>query len=213
MNVNDIRNRILELSHDEVDPNNALESKALGWLNSAYHEVMDEALPWLGDSLRQEVTLTADSSGLVTPAFSAFRLLSVVDVTNAKLLREVTREELQATSPALDATGAPIMFYKSCDTLQLYPQSSVDVKISYIPNIDDLNADDAEDTILLPRQFHHALVWGGLVWASTYERGFATQGELQLFQRKWDEAKRNLKLSLASTPTGPRRVDTYSALA
>ena len=167
MNVNDIRNRILELSHDEADANNELADKALGWLNSAYHEVMDEALPWLGDSLREEATLTADSSGLVVPAFSIFRLLSVVDVTNNRVLREVSREEVMATNPALDATGVPNVFYKIGDTLQLYPKSSVNVKVNYLPNIDDLNADDAEAAILLPRQMHHALVWGGLVWAST----------------------------------------------
>ena len=53
MNVNELRNRILEISHNEVAPDTNLKTKALSWLNSAYHEIVSDCLSYLERSLEK----------------------------------------------------------------------------------------------------------------------------------------------------------------
>ena len=46
MNVNEIRDRIVELSHQTAG-DGEVQAKALGWLNAAYHELMDEIVAFM----------------------------------------------------------------------------------------------------------------------------------------------------------------------
>lgn len=212
MNVSELRERILDISHDESAPDNDLNDKALDWLNSAYHELIDELMPFLGRYLRQEESVITDSNGQATLSADVYRIMRTVDETNGRTLKEMTREDVLDVDPTGQHTGAPIGFYIEGAKLTLYPRTSVDLTVLYLPEVADLTEDDGEDEILLPRQFHHVLVWGALVWSSIYERGFGTQSDLTLFQRKWEEAKRNAKLSLASQPSGTLRVQSFDVV-
>lgn len=210
MNVVEIRDRILELSHDEAAPDTDLNRKSLRWLNSAYHELIDELRPFLRRYLQTEETVTTDENGQATLSSDVYRIIRVVDETHSRVLKERAYEDILDISPLTDAEGSAEYFWMQGSTLTLQPKGQATLKVVYLPEISDLLETDNESQILIPAQFHHALVWGGLVWSSVYERGFATQADLVLFQRKWDEAKQNVKLSLTARPSGSLRTAPFN---
>ena len=212
MDVNQLRERILELSHDEATPDTGLKEKALVWLNHAYIELMDEIQPYLQDELMQEQTIATNSSGQVALAFDVQRMVRVVDATNSRTLEQASLADMVDREPLLDATGSPAYYWFQGSTLQVYPKAAVTLTVRYLPYLTELVTDGTEETILLPKVYHHALVWGGLVWATMYERSFSTNGDLLLFQKKWEEAKRRVKLSLVSKPDKIVRTQAAEAL-
>lgn len=208
MNVNEIRNRILEISHDEVAPDTDLLAKAMNWLNSAYHEMVDECMPYLGRYLQKRETVQVEEGKAVLNS-EAYRLVSVVDKSNKKALQETTYEAVMQVDPALENIGAPTAFWLEGDDVYIHPKQNVELEVVYMPVVANLIEGDVEGSVLLPKQFHSALVWGGLVWGSVYERGFSSGADIKLFQNKWDEAKRKVKLSLSAKPAGSVRVKPY----
>ncbi|MFZ2620334.1 MAG: hypothetical protein WAX89_05615 [Alphaproteobacteria bacterium] len=206
MNVNTLRDRIIELSHDEASPDTDLHGKALSWLNAAYRELMDELQPYLQAELQQEQNITTASNGQAVFNYPVRRMVKLIDTSNLMALTQANMADVLAADPALMATGTPRHYWLMQNMVQVYPAASVGLKAIYLPDIADLTEGGTEESVLLPRTYHQALVWGGLVWASVYERGFSAQGDLSLFQQKWDEAKRRIKLSLASRPDKVLRV-------
>lgn len=208
MNVNDIRDRIVELSH-QTGNDGEVQAKVLGWLNAAYHELLDEIaaiMPAGGQILESVVT---DSGGGVVLASAARKVLRVVDETNGTVLGVTTvqgalSEGVAGSSPALCVVNGA--------ALTVYPAAAVTLSVLYVPLAADLAEDGEESSILLPRNHHFALVWGGLVWSALFERGFASQAELQLYQRKWDDAKQRVKLSLAGNTGETLRVKPYNLI-
>ena len=198
MNVSELLERILEISHNEVAPDTGLKQKALRWLNSAYHEILDELQPFLSRYMNKTSTVNvADGRGAM-PA-NLYRLLKVE--FDGKTLKQIESQP--------DLTGqTPQVFMLSGDVIQIFPSvESCVLTLTYTATQDDLTEETQGSDILLPSSLHHHLVWGALIWGSVYERGFSTQSELALFQQKWDEAKRSAKLSLANQPTKPLRVE------
>lgn len=211
MTVNELLSGIIAISHNEDTPDTLLSAKALQWLNAAYQEVIDECAAYLKRYLERTETVTTTLATATLPG-DVHRILRVVDTTHARVLREASRDTLLDHDPTLAHTGQPHSFTLSENTLTLHPKPSqnLNLEVLYLPRVDDLAPDGNEATILLPRQFHQALIWGALVWSSIYERGFNTSGELQLFQNKWDEAKQKIKLSLVNKPSGPLRTTPYT---
>lgn len=211
MNVNEIRDRVLEVSHDEVAPDTTLKSKAMNWLNSAYHEMVDECMPYLTRYLQRTERLSAlAGTGNITLALDVYRLLGVRDTQTNKLLKEVSFVEFEnAYTGALSSVSAPTQFWLEGHILHLNSTKEVTLDVTYLPNVPDLAEGEGESTILIPKQFHSSLVWGALVWGSVYERGFSSVSDMNLFQNKWDEAKAKMKLSLASSYTKDMRVQPY----
>jgi hypothetical protein len=181
------------------------------WLNAAYHEIIDECLPYLKRYLQRTETVTSTLETAVLSS-DAYRILRVVDTTNARVLRELTRERLVDLDPDNSTQGQPVRFTAFEDTLTLHPTpaKNIELEVLYLPSVADLVPNAAENAILLPRQFHQSLIWGALVWSAIYERGFNTNGELQLFQSKWDEAKQKIKLSLVNRPCDVLRTEPYN---
>lgn len=198
MNVNQLRDRILTLAHDEASPDTTMKQNALEWLNQAYHELIDEVLPYLTRYLQQEETVTTDSNGQASLSQDVYRIVQLVDTSNSKSLIEKRKSDILTFDADLSQTGQPLRYWVAGDTVTVHPKMVVNLTVVYLPLVSDLVEDGAESTILLPKSFHHGLIWGGLVWASTYERGFSAQGDLVLFQRKWEEFKQQMKLSLNS---------------
>ena len=212
MNVNEIRDRILEVSHDEVAPDTDLELKALRWLNSAYHEIMDECMPYFFDALQTEESIAA-TGGVATLGEMPQRILSVIDTQTGRVLKEKTRREILQQDPAQSENGAPYAFWKNGKTITAYPALDTTLSVLYVPMVSDLLEGGEESTIKLAPPFHHGLVWGGLVWSSIYERGFSSQSDILLFQKKWEESKRKTKLSLSANPSAEHRVQPFELIS
>ena len=211
MNVNEIRDRILEVSHDEVAPDTNLQNKAISWLNSAYHEMMDECMPFMERYL-QKSELVEVESGLGSLNQEVYRAVQVVDIQNKRALKEVSYQEILAKDPALEVKGAPACYYLQGNQISVYPAQNTSLKVVYMPVVSDLSEGQVESDILLPRVFHGGLVWGGLVWGSVFERGFSSASDMKLFQAKWDAAKTKVKLSLSSNSQKELRVKPFDTV-
>lgn len=203
MNVNELRDRILEISHNEVAPDTNLQIKALAWLNSAYQELISDSLPYLTQFLETSSSAVLDE-GTGTLPDNLTRVLKVIDKNTNYVLKQIS--QAQAIE---NITGSPKYHWVEGINICTYPKSTGTLKIVYLKQVNDLEDGGLESEIFIPKQFHHGLVWGGLVWSSIFERGFSSQGDLKLFQLKWEDVKRELKLSLASQPTKNLRVKPY----
>lgn len=208
MNVNELRDRILEISHNEVAPDTNLKAKAISWLNSAYQEMVSDSMPYLEKVLEKssDVIIT---SGQGTLPNDVARIVKMVDGTSNVTLKQITQSDAAELDVENNLSGTAKYYWIEGDNVFTYPQSNTTLKLVYLREVSDLADGGLEADIVIPKQFHHALVWGGLVWSSIFERGFSSQGDLKLFQVKWDEGKRELKLSLASQPMKTLRVQAY----
>lgn len=206
MNVNDIRDRIVELSH-QTSGDGEVQTKVLGWLNAAYHELLDEVASIMPAAVQLQEEIVTGSDGVGLLASPIRKVIRVMDLTDGLVL-EVTTPA--AAMDALGGSGAPRLCVAAGQGLTVYPAAAVTLRVLYVPLAADLAENGAEDSILLPRNHHFALVWGGLVWSALFERGFASQAELQLYQRKWDDAKQRVKLSLAGNTGETLRVKPFS---
>ncbi|MBI1362708.1 MAG: hypothetical protein GC134_01885 [Proteobacteria bacterium] len=199
MNVSQIRDRIIQISHNEDAPDTALKSKALDWLNSAYHELIDELMPLLERQLKTTVAQTVTAGQTILPA-DAYRLVLVRDASTGKVYKEQSFTRIKAEeNSAIDGT-----FWLEGQTLIFAGTAPETVEVTYLPTVPELGEEDTEEDIMVPQQFHSALVWGGLVWSAIYERGLSTQSELALFQQKWEEAKQRVRQSMGIRPTYSR---------
>jgi hypothetical protein len=193
MNVNELRDRIVELSHQGAS-DGEIQTRAMGWLNAAYHEVMDELLPFAPAALQIEETTATDAAGVATLAQTPYRIMGVMDMTAGRMLFNLTPMEVLSSN--LGTGSGQRGYVPTAAGLRLVPAASATLKVLYVPAVADLVANAPESTVLLPKAHHTALVWGGLVWSSLFERGFGTQGELAMFQTQWQKAKESVKLAL-----------------
>lgn len=205
MNVNEIRDRIVELSHQSAG-DGEVQAKALGWLNAAYHELMDEVVAYLPPALQVRETVTANTSGEVALASPPYRVMKVAD-GQGRMLKGVTQAEVMD----LEAAGSTALcFTVTVGGVRIYPaKSGAMYNVLYVPLVQDLVEGGAEASVFLPRVHHNALVWGGLVWSSLFERGFNSSAELNAYQRQWVEAKHRVKLGLLHNLAGGLRVKPF----
>lgn len=199
MNVSQIRDRIIQISHNEDAPDTALKAKALDWLNSAYHELIDELMPLMERQLKQTVSLSVTAGQTLLPA-DAYRVLLVRGVATGTVYKEQSYTHVKTHSNKAESH----LFWLEGQKLIFADDMPASVEVTYLPFIDDLQADGLEADILLPKHLHAGLVWGGLVWSSIFERGLSTQSELALFQQKWEEAKQRIRQSLGAHPAYKR---------
>lgn len=193
MNVNEIRDRIVELSHQTAG-DGEVQAKALGWLNAAYHELMDESVAYLPPWLQVRTDVVTDASGQVVLGEGAYRVLKVLDKSRNKVLAAAT--PLQLMEAGNEGAG-PSRYEVTAAGIRVHPVTAeVPLSVLYVPLIQDLKEGGAEASLFLPREHHYALVWGGLVWSSLFERGFGSNAEVQSFQRQWLEAKSRVKAGL-----------------
>ena len=210
MNVNDIRDRIVELSHQSAG-DGEVQAKALGWLNAAYHELMDEVVAYLPPSLqRQENGVTAADGSMVLD-YAPYRVMRVVDTGQGRVLDVVTPAMLMDIDPTGAATGDPQRCVLTADGVKVHPvKAGVELAVLYVPVVADLIEGGDESSIVLPPAYHYALVWGGLVWSALFERGFETQGELVIYQNQWSNAKQRVKLGLMHNTVAGLKVQPFN---
>lgn len=191
MNVNELLARVVSISHNEEGPETGLRDKALGWLNSAYAEMMDEILPFVLDDVAVRTVVSYDSDGMVILPNNCRRVVALFH--QACPLEKLNRLEFEAGEEGYFVTGGRVHITPG------ERHASSEVRLVYVPHFTELEADGEIE--ILPAGQQHALIWGALVWGSTYERAFSAQGDLRLFQAKWEAAKREVKLYYAGTET------------
>jgi hypothetical protein len=214
MDVNTLRARVVELSHSGASLASAvdvdLNVKALGWLNSAYHELMDEVVPYLPQTLQKQVDVLTNTTGVAVLPEAPYRVLQVVVRGSGARLSVATPLEFMQADPTGTQAGSAQRVLIQGTTLTVKPAEMVTLGIVYVPAAADLVEGGAESSIVLPPVHHHALVWGGLVWSALYERGFLSQSEVVMYQRQWEAAKERVKLSLLPNLGAGLRVEPYT---
>jgi len=195
MNVNEIRDRIVELSHQTAG-DGEVQAKALGWLNAAYHELMDEIVAYVPPWLQVRMEGETNAAGDLALGAGAYRVLMVVDKAAARMLEPLAPHQVMARE--LTGEGTTVPGYEVTATgVRLRPvKAGVPLAVLYVPLVLDVVEGGAEASLFLPREHHYALVWGGLVWSALFERGFGGSAEVQVFQRQWLEAKSRVKAGL-----------------
>ncbi len=206
MNVNGIRDRIVELSNQGGGADSEMNQRAMGWLNSAYHELMDELLPFAPVALQRREEVATDALGQAALTQPVHRLLRVADRRGARMLEISNPVAMLDADPAGTATGEPRRVYASDTALVVQPAGAIPLTVLYVPAPLDLQEGGNEASILLPRTQHSGLVWGGLVWSALFERSFVSQSELAMYQRQWGAAKAAIRLALLGSQGGTMRV-------
>ena len=194
MKIQDLVNQIISYSHDEDTPDTQLTAKALTWLNSAYHELLQENLVFLKTSMLKKASFNLVDEQFELP--DDFYLLEKIALTDKTLIGKEDKNKY-----SLELT-----------TCYLPNEKNQTVTLSYIPAFQQLTLDDSVNTMHISANYVQSLIWGALVWSSIYERGLNTQSELGLFEAKWSQAKQNYKVTLATYSDQTLRTKPYSYL-
>jgi hypothetical protein len=203
MQVNTIRDRIVELSH-QSGADGEVKGKALNWLNAAYLEVLNELLLLAPQSLQRTESVSTNAQGQATLSGAPQALVRAI--WGEVPLAIVTPLVLLEADPLGATQGTPVLACLTNTGIQVQPRAAGSAVVVYTPRPTALAEDGPESSILLPPAFHDTLIWGGLVWSALFERGLSSASELQLFSRQWAEAKARLKLHLLGQAGVPLRV-------
>lgn len=203
MQVNTIRDRIVELSH-QSGADGEVKGKALNWLNAAYLEVLNELLLLAPQSLQRTESVATNAQGQASLNGAPQALVRVI--WGEVPLAIVTPLALLEADPLGTTQGTPVLACITATGVQVQPRAAGSATVVYTPRPVALAEDGPESSIMLPPAFHDALIWGGLVWSALFERGLGSAAELQLFSRQWAEAKARLKLHLLGQAGVPLRV-------
>jgi hypothetical protein len=195
MQVNTIRDRVVELAH-QSGADGEVKAKALNWVNAAYMELMNELLALAPQSLQRTETLSTDSSGVAILSAPPAALVRVLWGQSA--LNVVTPLAVLEADPSQTALGEPVMACPTATGVQVQPRKAGSVQVVYLPTPLPLAEDGPASSILLAPRYHDALIWGGLMWSALFERGLSSVTELNMFSRQWAEAKARIRLGMLS---------------
>lgn len=191
MKIKDLVDQIISYSHNEDTPDTDLSVKALTWLNSAYHELLQENLAFLKHKM-----LTQTNANLVNGCFQLpedFYLFEKIKLSNGQIISKENKD----------------LYAIEGDTVFLNNVTDQSVSFVYIPEFKQLGFDDSLSIMHISSNYVQSLIWGALVWSSIYERGIHTQSELSLFEAKWNQAKQNYKVTLATYSDQVLRTTPY----
>lgn len=191
MTIKELVNQVISYSHDEDTPDTELTAKALTWINSAYHELLQENLAFLKNKMLKQITVNLTDEFFELP--DDFYLFDRIKLANGQV---ILKEDKHAYS--LEANNCFLVNEKN-QTLIL----------TYIPAFKQLALTDSLNAMHISSNYVQSLVWGSLVWSSIYERGLHTQSELGLFEAKWNQAKQNYKVTLATYSDQTLRTKPY----
>ena len=206
MDVSTIVQRVIDLGLNENAPDTNLQSKALGWLNSAYAEVYNLTATYAWPQLVQTVSSLTVTNGSATLPNAPRRIISIRDKTTNRVLKQSDYLSIQVNDPDLNNTGNPSKFYIVGTTgLRCHPLSTTTVCYDYVPQPNTLAITDAESAILILPSHHSLLIWSSLVEGMTYERGFGNESLLQVATARKKELIDDYTRILMSQ-VGPQRV-------
>lgn len=181
MDVATIVQRVIDLGLNEDAPDTDLQTKALGWVNSAYKEAYNLAATYSWPILYTSATVTI-TNGVGTLPAAPKRILQIRDTATNRILKP--SDYLYVTSIDADANnvGNPARYYiaGSETALRTHPVNSTSVVVNYIAKPADLLISSTETDIKIPAEHHTMLIWAALTEGLVYERGFGNDGMLQI---------------------------------
>jgi hypothetical protein len=192
MKIKDLVDQIISYSHNEDTPDTDLSVKALTWLNSAYHELLQENLAFLKYKMIKQYHVEMTDGFFELPA--DFYLFEKIRLKNGNLISKEDKN--------LYSIEGNLIFIKDVKDTEL--------DLVYIPQFEQLKLDDSLSIMHISANYVQSLIWGSLVWSSIYERGLNTNSELSLFEAKWNQAKQNYKVTLATYSDQILRTTPYS---
>lgn len=192
MKIKDLVDQIISYSHNEDTPDTDLSAKALTWLNSAYHELLQENLAFLKYKMLTSKTIEIKNGSSKLP--DDFYLFEKISLSNGEVISKEDKDRY--------SIEGDFVFIKNVKDEYL--------NITYIPQFKQLNLDDSLSIMHISSNYVQSLIWGALVWSSIYERGLHTNSELSLFEAKWSQAKQNYKVTLATYSDQVLRTTPYS---
>lgn len=194
MTIKELVDQIISYSHDEDTPDTELTAKALTWLNSAYHELLQENLAFLKNKMLKKITVDLSDESFELP--EDFYLFEKIELANGVV---ISKEDKPAYALEIDKCYLP-------------GELNQTLTLSYVPAFIQLKLEDSLAVMHISSNYVQSLIWGALVWSSIYERGLHTQSELGLFESKWNQAKQNYKVTLATYSDQTLRTKPYSYL-
>lgn len=207
MRVSEILGQVLALGHHGDDA--AMREKALGWVNAAYAELLDEVLAYAPAQLQRVEEVATDVTGVAGLSQPVRKLLVVADAEAGRVLPLLAPHAVVRDDPAGVAVGAPIAAYGVGQRVQVHPAGPARLRVVYVPAPNVLAESEGPEAIWLPESQHRVLVWGALVWSALFERGLVSAGELNLFGRQWVAAKESVKLALLGGMADGLRVKNW----
>lgn len=180
MTVKDLVEKIISYSHNEDTPDTDLSAKALTWLNSAYHELLQENLAFLKHKMLKSVNIEMTDGFFELP--HDFYLFDKIKLANGKIISKENKD--------LYSIEGSLVFLKNV--------KDSNITFTYIPAFQQLKMEDSLNIMHISSNYVQSLIWGALVWASIYERGVNTNSEIALFESKWNQEKQNYKVTLAT---------------
>jgi hypothetical protein len=206
MTPSEIITQIARLSTGESIPDTNFTAIILGYVNRAYEDIYTSLcdLDYVRLQATQTVTVT---SGTGTLAPEPFRIHSVVDTTNDRLLLPRHPLIIEEYDPDLDDTGSPAHYYlASATSLKVHPSASITARVRYTPKITPLTSTGTENSIKFHKEYHELLIWGGLIRLSYDERDLRNPSEIAFVIQQYAETKARLLQNANSDAREPLRV-------
>lgn len=195
MKIKDLVDQVISYSHDEDTPDTDLAAKALTWLNSAYHELLQENLLFLKHKMLKQYDANLENGFFVIP--DDFYIFEKIRLKNGTIISKEDKTEY--------SIEGNLLFLKN--------YKSESLQFVYIPEFKMLNLEDSLSSMHISSNYIQSLIWGALVWSSIYERGLNTQSELGLFEAKWNQAKQNYKVTLSTYSDQILRTTPYKFIS
>lgn len=170
--VNEMITYVAGQSLNDDQPDTALQQRILRYINRAYKDTYAALAQYLENTQHttQSVSVTS-GAGTLSPA--PFKIISVVDTTNKKVLEPRSVRDLEMEYPALDDTGDPSYYYISGETtINTYPAGTQTLRVRYVPEPSSLVIGGAESTISIPPRYHDIIENRALYFMSIDERDF-----------------------------------------
>lgn len=172
MNVQEIVDRVVEFSLDEVDGETLLSNRVLADLNAVYKEVLLAGADNDLDNLDDDDFILVNGSIALTE--DVLQIASVRDLSNrGKLLTKTDILKLEEQYPLLDDTGNPHYWYLTKGAvLNCYPKNNTSVRVRYFAKPEELTLSSVEADIRIPVLHHQVLVDGCIYYMKNREQGF-----------------------------------------
>lgn len=172
-------------------------AKLVNYLNMAYRRIYGRVVaeyPFYNQTT-QNVSIVA---GVGTPATKPLLILSLFDTATWCELKPTDVLAEEQCNPALDDEGSPNRYWMEGDAVHPYPTNSTTVRMRYVPDVEDLAADDDADAIIFPALFHDVLVWETALIIAYDERDKIVGAELAFTQDRakedWERLQSHLRL-------------------
>lgn len=197
MDVQDIIDEIDVAGYDDLE-----EADKVGFINRTVKGIVNRE-PWAFREVFDDLdaATSVDADGLVDYTDLTYEFGGLMDIINTGAsssgynIRWIRRDvHFKDRSAQLDLTGTPYNYFFVGRQLYLYPiPTSGTFRITYLAHQADLDASSAEADILLPAQWHEAIIAGALYRINAREDD---PENAAMFKSMFDEIMENMRQDL-----------------